>query len=63
MSKYEKDLKNWIILNENINNYTLSELKSMLKFETNNQNRKTFIKRIQQRINGIASTKARIYDT
>lgn len=55
----DKVLKNWTSLNEHIGNLSLDELKRLLKHEESHQQRGTFIKRLQQRIN----KKARPYET
>jgi hypothetical protein len=45
-------LKNWIALNSGLKNLSLDEVRKLLKVEQAGKNRKTFVKRIQQRIIG-----------
>ena len=48
--KYTIALTNWLALNASINSFSLNELETLLDFEVNGLNRKTFITRIHQRI-------------
>lgn len=48
--KYKKALANWTRLNEQLSSFNTDELETLLDFELSGENRKTFIKRIHQRI-------------
>ncbi len=47
---YTKALASWRSLNMHISSFKLSELETLLDFETSGQNRKTLVRRIHQRI-------------
>lgn len=58
MTKYDKALVNWRFLNANLMNFNKVEAKKLLQIELEGKNRRTFIKRIRQRIIGAATEEA-----
>lgn len=48
-------LRNWVALNNALSDMGESEVKAVLKYEKANDNRATFVTRLNQRLVGIAS--------
>lgn len=52
-------MKNWRVLNEHLTTLTEDELKEMLTYELEHENRKTVVERLHQRWNVVRSTRER----